>query len=100
MRLARPASEGAPAREGERRLELLERQLTTLKDLASRRETVAQQLDDASVVLQTVRLELLKLRSSGLDARLDASTGATQEARAISVDIGRMIDAANEVRRL
>lgn len=100
LRLARPANEGAPAKEGERRLELLERQLTTLKDLAARRQTVAQQLDDASVVLQTVRLELLKLRSSGLDARLDASTGATQEARAISVDIGHMIEAANEVRRL
>jgi serine/threonine-protein kinase len=85
---------------GERRLELLERQLATLKDLSARRTTVAEQLESASVVLQTMRLDLLKLRSSGLDAKLDASTGATQEARALSTDIGRVIDAANEVRKL
>jgi len=83
-----------------RRIELLERQLATLTDLATRRATVAQQLESASMVLQTMKLDLLKLRSSGLDAMLDNSAGATQEARALSTDIGRVIDAANEVRRL
>jgi hypothetical protein len=52
------------------------------------------------MVLQTMKLDLLKLRSSGLDAMLDNSVGATQEARALSTDIGRVIDAANEVRKL
>jgi predicted Ser/Thr protein kinase len=99
-RLADTRALGAGAPDGERRLQLLERQLATLKDLASRRETVAQQLESASMVLQTIRLDLIKLRSSGLDARLDASTGATQEARALSTDIGRVIEAANEVRKL
>jgi len=94
------ATAGLPARDGERRLELLQRQLATLKDLSARRETVAQQLESASVVLQTMKLDLLKLRSSGLDSKLDASTGATQEARALSTDIGRVIEAANEVRKL
>ncbi|MFI5245021.1 MAG: hypothetical protein ACHQQR_07330, partial [Gemmatimonadales bacterium] len=84
----------------ERRLQLLERQHATLKDLAARRVAVAEQLERASLVLQTMKLDLFKLRSSGLDARLDASTGATQEARALSTDIGRVIDAANEVRKL
>ena len=50
--------------------------------------------------LQTMKLDLFKLRSSGLDAKLDATTGATQEARALSTDIGRVLDAANEVRKL
>ncbi len=99
-RLADTRALGAGAPDGERRLQLLERQLATLKDLASRRETVAQQLESASMVLQTIRLDLLKLRSSGLDAKLDMSTGATQEARALSTDIGRVIEAANEVRKL
>ena len=99
-RLADTRAMGAGAPDGERRLQLLERQLETLKDLALRRETVAQQLESASMVLQTIKLDLLKLRSSGLDAKLDASTGATQEARALSTDIGRVIEAANEVRRL
>jgi hypothetical protein len=99
-RLADTRAQGASVADGERRLQLLERQLTTLKDLALRRETVAQQLESASMVLQTIKLDLLKLRSSGLDAKLDMSTGATQEARALSTDIGRVIEAANEVRRL
>jgi serine/threonine-protein kinase len=84
----------------ERRLQLLERQQATLKDLSARRGAVADQLDRASLVLQTMKLDLFKLRSSGLDAKLDATTGATQEARALSTDIGRVLDAANEVRRL
>jgi serine/threonine protein kinase len=96
----RASAQETPATDGGRRLELLERQLATLNDLATRRETVAQQLESATVVLQTMKLDLLKLRSSGLDAKLDASTGATQEARALSTDIGRVIEAANEVRKL
>ena len=84
----------------ERRLQLLERQLATLRDLASRRARSAEQLESASLVLQTMKLDLLKLRSSGNDQRLEASTDATQEARALSSDIGRVIDAANEVRKL
>ena len=84
----------------ERRLQLLERQQATLKDLATRRGAVAEQLERASLVLQTMKLDLFKLRSSGLDAKLDATTGATQEARALSTDIGRVLDAANEVRKL
>ena len=99
--LAARGGAGGPApTDGERRLELLERQLATLRDLSQRRGTAAQQLENASVVLETMKLDLLKLRSSGLDAKLDASTGATQEARALSTDIGRVIDAANEVRKL
>jgi serine/threonine-protein kinase len=84
----------------ERRLQLLERQQATLHDLAARRSTVAEQLERASLVLQTMKLDLFKLRSSGLDAKLDATTGATQEARALSTDIGRVLEAANEVRKL
>lgn len=100
---ARIAAAKADARDSTdrtRRIELLERQLSTLTDLATRRETVAQQLESASMVLQTMKLDLLKLRSSGLDAMLDNSVGATQEARALSTDIGRVIEAANEVRKL
>jgi serine/threonine-protein kinase len=84
----------------ERRLQLLERQHATLNDLAARRGSVAEQLERASLVLQTMKLDLFKLRSSGLDAKLDATTGATQEARALSTDIGRVLEAANEVRKL
>jgi len=99
-RIADAKSGPADAPDLERRLQLLERQLATLNDLASRRLAVAEQLERASLVLQTMKLDLYKLRSSGLDAKLDATTGATQEARALSTDIGRVLDAANEVRKL
>ena len=99
-RIAEARSGPADAPDLERRLQLLERQMATLKDLAARRATVAEQLERASLVLQTMKLDLFKLRSSGLDAKLDATTGATQEARALSTDIGRVLDAANEVRKL
>ncbi|MFI5309710.1 MAG: protein kinase [Gemmatimonadales bacterium] len=99
-RIADTRETAADAPDRERRLQLLERQHATLKDLASRRDAVAQQLESAWLVLQTMKLDLLKLRSSGLDAKLDASSGATQEARALSTDIGRVIEAANEVRKL
>jgi serine/threonine protein kinase len=99
-RIAGAKADATDSADRTRRIELLERQLATLTDLAARRETVAQQLESASMVLQTMKLDLLKLRSSGLDAMLDNSVGATQEARALSTDIGRVIDAANEVRKL
>ena len=99
-RIADAKAGPADAPDLERRMQLLERQHATLKDLAVRRIAVAEQLERASLVLQTMKLDLFKLRSSGLDAKLDASTGATQEARALSTDIGRVIDAANEVRKL
>ena len=99
-RLADAKAGPADSPDLERRLQLLERQQATLKDLAARRGTVADQLERAALVLQTMKLDLFKLRSSGLDAKLDATTGATQEARALSTDIGRVLDAANEVRKL
>jgi serine/threonine protein kinase len=99
-RIADARSGPADAPDLERRLQLLDRQYATLKDLAARRGAVAEQLERASLVLQTMKLDLFKLRSSGLDAKLDATTGATQEARALSTDIGRVLDAANEVRKL
>ena len=99
-RIAAAKADPADSADRTRRITLLERQLATLTDLATRRDIVAQQLESASMVLQTMKLDLLKLRSSGLDAMLDISVGATQEARALSTDIGRVIDAANEVRKL
>ena len=94
----RASSDGAPSRV--RMLALLERQLATVTELATRRDAVRTQLESASTVLQTLRLDLLKLRSTGFDSRADASAGATQEARALSRDIGRAIEAADEVRKL
>ena len=99
-RLAIAERESAGSSESSRRIELLRRQQTTLQDLVRRRETLAAQLDSATLVLQSVRLDLLKLRSAGVQAALHDVTSATQEARALSRDIGHMLEAAEEVRAL
>ena len=100
QRIADTRNSGGDAGERERRVGLLERQQVTLKDLAERRATVAQQLDSASILLQTMKLDMLKLRSSGIESNIADSTMATQEARAVASDIERLVDAANEVRKL
>ncbi len=84
----------------ERRVTLLERQRASLQELAGRREKLTSQLESASLVLQTMRFDLLRLRSAGIGNASSDASGVTQEARALSKDIGRVLDAAAEVRRL
>jgi serine/threonine-protein kinase len=95
---AKAAPEGQPDRE--RRLALLERQRASIAELVSRRAALADQLESASLVLQTMRLDLLRLRSAGIGNAAAELQSVTQEARAVSRDIGRVLDAAAEVRKI
>ncbi len=83
-----------------RRVQLLERQATTLAELSQRRDALAGQLDSAALVLQTMRLDLLRLRSAGIGVAAAGINTVTQEARALSLDIERVVGAAAEVRKL
>ena len=89
-----------PTPEHERRIALLERQHATITELAERRRTLASQLESASLALRNLRLDLSKLRSSGLGSVMSDLNSATQEARAISRDIGHAVDAVAEVKKL
>jgi serine/threonine protein kinase len=86
--------------EGERRLGLLRRQRATLEELMQRRAVLARQLDSAGLMLGNLRLDLIKFRSSGLQSALTDVTNATQEARALSSEIGAVLEAAAELRAL
>ena len=86
--------------EGQRRLALLRRQRGTLDELIERRAALARQIDSAGLALGNLRLDLIKLRSSGLQSALTDVSTATQEARALSREIGDVLDAAAEVRAL
>jgi serine/threonine-protein kinase len=88
------------AGDSDRRLALLRRQRSTLHDLLERRRTLLDQLESASLTLQTLKLDLLKLRSAGVGSALEDVTSATREARALSRDIGHLLDAAEDVRKL
>jgi serine/threonine protein kinase len=89
---------GSP--EGERRLSLLQRQRATLEELVQRRDTLARQMDNAGLALGSLRLDLIKFRSSGLESALSDVSSATQEARALSKEIGAVLEAAAEVKGL
>ncbi|HEY4307275.1 MAG TPA: serine/threonine-protein kinase [Gemmatimonadaceae bacterium] len=86
--------------ERERRLSLLQRQRQSLHDLLERRRSLANQLESASLMLQNLKLDMLKLRSSGLGTEIDNQSSATQEARALSREIGHVVQAAEELRRI
>jgi serine/threonine protein kinase len=86
--------------ERERRLALLERQRKSLHELLERRRSLANQLESAVLMLQNLKLDLLKFRSTGLGSSIDESTSATQEARALSREIGHVVEAAEELRKL
>jgi serine/threonine protein kinase len=86
--------------ERERRLSLLQRQRQSLHDLLERRRSLANQLESSSLMLQNLKLDLLKLRSSGLGTEIHDQSTATQEARALSREIGHVVQAAEELRKI
>jgi serine/threonine-protein kinase len=63
-----------------------------------RRSTLVSQLESASLMLQNMRLDLIALRSAGVQSVLNDVSSATQEARALSREIGHVLDAAKEIR--
>jgi serine/threonine-protein kinase len=84
--------------EREKKLALLRRQRATLDDLLGRRESLVSQLDSTSLMLQNIRIDLIALRAAGVQSSIDDVSSATQEARALSRDIGHVLEAAKQVR--
>ncbi len=99
-RVASVQAEPEQAPDRERRLTLLTRQLSSLQELVARRETMQRQLDSASMALRSLRLDIVKLRTMGIGAAIGDVTNATQEARALSKDLGHVMSAVEEVRKL
>ena len=97
---ARIAAAAAEPETGERekKLTLLRRQRATLDDLLGRRGSLLTQLESASLMLQNIRIDLIALRNAGVQSSMDDVTSATQEARALSRDIGHVLEAAKQVR--
>jgi serine/threonine-protein kinase len=93
-----PADSDSP--DDERRLALLRRQRTTLEELVQRRAAIARQLDSAGLALGNLRLDLIKVRSTGLQSSLADVSSATQEVRNLSRDIDAMLDAVEQVKGL
>ena len=86
--------------EWERKRELLERQRTSIKELQQRQADLRERFDRATLLLENLRLDVLKLRSSGVASASEDVVGATQQARALSSDIRRALEAADEVKSI
>jgi multidrug resistance efflux pump len=93
----RAARAGASSAAGDRTVALLERQRASVAELAARRDELLARLESARAALRTLRLDFLKLREGGVGA-LGPGGSATQEARALSREIGFALEAAGEVR--
>ncbi|HEX9582012.1 MAG TPA: protein kinase [Gemmatimonadales bacterium] len=84
--------------ERDRRLDLLRRQRETLAELTQRRGQVEAQFESCVLAIQNLRFDLLRLRSAGVAVALGDVTSATQQVKALSVDIDAAISAAGEIR--
>ena len=82
----------------DRMIRLLRRQHDMLSNLVKSRDTLAEQYESAGLLLQNLTLDLLKMRSSGLQSGLADVTSVTQEARSLSKEIGYVLAAADELR--
>jgi serine/threonine protein kinase len=88
------------SKERERKLGLLRRQREMLVELERSHARLLEQYESAGLLLQNLALDMLKVRSSGLDSALGGINNATQEARALSKEIGYVLSAADELRGL
>lgn len=84
--------------ENDRRIALLERQRDSLSELLKRRSAVESQFESCVLAVQNMRFDLLRLRSAGVSAVLSDLTSATQQARALRIDVEAAIGAAGEIR--
>jgi len=92
-------SQESESPERERRLDLLKKQRETLGQLAGRRGKVEAQFESCVLAIQNVRFDLLRLRSAGVDQVLSDLTSATQQVRALQIDVEAALDAAGEIKQ-
>ena len=86
--------------EWERKRDLLERQRTSIKELQRRQADLRTRFERATLLLENLRLDVLRLRSSGVQSASEDVAGATQAARALSADIRHALEAADEVKSI
>jgi len=92
---------GRGVQESDRTLALLVRQQCSLTELEDRRSMLRSQVDGASIALQNLRLDVLRLGSLGLESPAGQAAGhATEQARALSRDLAYLLEGAREADRV
>jgi serine/threonine-protein kinase len=97
-RISELRARGLP--ESDSTLSLLVRQRQSLSELEGRRGTLRSQLESATITLQNLRLDVLRLGSMGLESPAVRDVGqATEQARALSRDLAYLLEGAREAER-
>ncbi|HVT37970.1 MAG TPA: serine/threonine-protein kinase [Gemmatimonadaceae bacterium] len=99
-RISQIEQSGSAPGDQERRLQLLRRQRAALDELVQSRSRLIEQFESAELLLRNLALGVLTLRSAGLKSSPGDVTSITQEAQALAREIGYVLSANEEVRKL
>jgi serine/threonine-protein kinase len=83
-----------------RRLAMLRRQRRALVDVDRKKKEAQDKLDNCRHLLRSMRLELVRFRSGGLNAQPTGLTMVTQQAQSVVREMGYLSDANAELNAL
>jgi len=83
-----------------RRLALLRRQRRALAEVGRKKKEAQEKLDNCRHLLRSMRLELVRFRTGGLNAQPTGLTMVTQQAQSVVRDMGYLSDANAELNAL
>jgi serine/threonine protein kinase len=83
-----------------RRLALLRRQRRALAEVGRKKQEAQGKLDNCRQLLRSMRLELVRFRTGGLNAQPTGLTMVTQQAQSVVRDMGYLSDANAELNAL
>ena len=83
-----------------RRLAMLRRQRRALADIARKKKEAQEKLDHCRQILRSMRLELVRFRSGGLNAQPTGLTMVTQQAQSVVREMGYLSEANAELNAL
>ena len=83
-----------------RRLALLRRQRRALAELGRKKKEAQEKLDNCRQLLRSMRLELVRFRTGGLNAQPTGLTMVTQQAQSVVREMGYLSDANAELNAL
>jgi serine/threonine-protein kinase len=83
-----------------RRLALLRRQRRALADVQRKKGEAQEKLDNCRQLLRSMRLELVRFRTGGLNAQPTGLTMVTQQAQSVVREMGYLSDANAELNAL
>ena len=83
-----------------RRLAMLRRQRRALAEIARKKKETQEKLDHVRQILRSMRLELVRFRTGGLNAQPTGLTMVTQEAQSVVREMGYLSDANAELNAL